>query len=221
MNLKLKVKVSMDKARLKEIIARKQKLVLDNVVTVLRQEAGPHLIALIMRGYDKLAEVMSTLPEDPTHPAYWREEFLAQIMSDFEDNFIVQDNRILIRMGDKEFLGYTPGERLDPDDAQPVHWLVFYLEGLVGEWAFISPETYQKITRKPYNPSWGRFSRGFMISRREYHAKRWNEQVAFTEVRHPFSGFAPLDIFREALSEFDLRPFVQKAMDATSEGRKL
>ena len=40
-------------------------------------------------------------------------------------------------------------------------------------------------------------------------------------VKHPFSGFSPLDIFAEALNEFKIRPFIQEAINAAIRGVKV
>jgi len=60
-----------------------------------------------------------------------------------------------------------------------------------------------------------------MISREDFYAEGWNEVVPFESVRHPFSGFAPVDIFTEALHEWRIRPFIQKAIDAAIRGKRL
>lgn len=219
--MSIKVKATVDRDKVKKIIAKKRKLLHQNIEAVIRNDAIPYLIALVMKGYDELSERMEGMQEDdPTNPANWREEFIELLREDFEDNFLYQDNKIIIRMGDKNILGYTGGEQ-DPGDDQPIHWLVFYLKGLVGEWAFISPGVYERITGRKYKPHWGKFGEGFMISRKAYYGKGWNRVMAFEEVRHPFSGFAPLDIFREAVNEFKLSTFVKRAVTATAEGRKI
>ena len=128
----------------------------------------------------------------------------------------------MVRIGDKNFLGYSSNEDTDPDDQTPLVWLVYYIEGLVGDWGFVSPELYEQFRGSGnYNPEWGRFGQGFMISREQYESEGWSEVVPFDQIRHPFSGFSPLDIFEEALREFKLRPFLDKAIKAAVEGRKL
>lgn len=214
----IKIKAKVDRSKLKRVLEQKQRLLHHNIAYVIRNEAVPYLISLIMNGYDRLSDRMDLLPEDPTNPANWREEFLDLLESDFEDNFFFQDNKIIIRMGDRDVLGYGGNPA---NDDTPVHWLVFYLQGLLGEWAFISPESYQTLTGSRYKPHWGRFGEGFMVSRQEYQRKGWHRKIAFEELRHPFSGFSPLDIFKEAIDEFSLRPFIARALEATADGRRL
>ena len=174
-----------------------------------------------MDGYDNLSERADLLPEDPTNPSHWRAEFLIKLHEDLAQNFFITGNKIVIKLGDKKFLGYDPSGTIGKNDTEPLHWLVFYLEGLIGDWGFISPDTYIKLTGKKYQTEWGRFADGFMINKEDYNANGWGSTVPFEEIRHPFSGFSPFDIFQEAVAEFQLRPFIKKAIDAAIQGRQL
>ena len=216
-----KIKANIDVSKLKSTIEKKQKLIQKNIVTVLKRDAIPLLISRVMVGYDRLSDVADQSPEDPTNPANWRAEFLSALEEDLTRTFVVAGDRISIRLGDKQFLGYSGGNTIDPNDTEPLHWMVFFIEGLIDDWAFISPEKFTQITGQPYKPGWGRFESGFMVSRGDYEEQGWDKRIPFSEVRHPFSGFAPLDIFAEALREFKLRPFIQKAIDAAIKGRQL
>lgn len=218
----VKVKAKLDKAKLKNIIDKKQKLLESNIKAVLKKEALPKLIADIMDGYDSLSQRAESMPEDPTNPANWRQEFHDLLRRDLEDTFRVQGKRIHVDLGDKKVLGYS--EEPDPADPTPLVWLVYYIEGLAGEWGFITPDLYDlrrgsgafaKLEHQ------GRFAGGFLISKDDFFDEGWDKFVAFDTVRHPFSGFSPLDIFTEALNEFRLRPFIEKAIKASTEGRKL
>ncbi len=217
-----KIKANVDIGKLKAIFEKKQKLIQRNIAVVLKKEAIPFLIERIMVGFDSLADRANMLPEDPTNPGNWRMEFLTKLEEDLERTFVLAGDRITIRLGDKDFLGYNPSGTIDPDDTEPLHWMVFFIEGLVGDWAFISPENYSRLSGgSTYKPGWGRFNSGFMISRQDYEEQGWNRIIPFDQVRHPFSGFSPLDIFAEALREFKLRPFIQKAIDASIKGKQL
>ena len=218
-----KIKANVDTTKLKQVIVKKQFLIQKNIKTVLKKEAVPFLIDKIMLGYDNLIERSNTGPDDPTNPALWREEFRLKLEKDLDDTFIVTGSRVSVKLGDKDFLGYNAtGQTIPRDDTQPLHWMVFYLEGLIGDWAFITPETYKRLTQGGrYDTRWGRFAQGFMVSKQDYEEQGWDRVIPFDQVRHPFSGFSPLDIFTEALREFNFRPFIQKAIDAAIKGRKL
>jgi len=217
-----KIKANIDISKLKSVLQKKQNLIQKNIVGVLKKEAVPFLIERIMVGFDSLAERADMLPEDPTNPGNWRAEFLNKLEEDLARNFVVAGGRITIRLGDKDFLGYDPSGEVDSNDTEPLHWMVFYIEGLIGDLAFVSPENYTRLNRgSKYKPGWGRFDQGFMVSRQDYEEQGWDRVLPFSQLRHPFSGFSPLDIFAEALREFKLRPFIQKAIDAAIQGRTL
>jgi hypothetical protein len=213
--------IKIDSRGLAKIIEKKQKLIRDNIATVLKKEAIPHLISKIMMGYDNLIALANTGPDDPTNPANWRTTFLVRLNEELERTFIVSGNKISVKLGERSFLGYSDVEEADPNDNEPLHWLVYYLEGLVGDWGFITPEIYKKLTRREYQAGWGRFNEGYMISKENYETNGWGRKIPFSQIRHPFSGFSPTNIFTEALREFNLRPFIQKAIKAAVQGRKL
>ncbi len=218
---KIKIRLKLDEESLNKIIKSKQKLIQENIRDIMRREGIPFLIDKIMVGYDKLGDIADRGPDDPTNPSLWRAEFRARLFRDFDETFIFNGDRLAVKLGNKEFLGYNGSNTIDPDDSAPLHWLVFYLEGLLGDWAFISPEIYQTITGRNYEPGWGRFSDGFMVSKSDYHDQGWDRVIPYENVRHPFSGFSPLDIFDEALREFKIRPFIKKAIAAAAKGKKV
>lgn len=218
----VKLKANIDRAQLKRIIEKKQKLLQENIAAVIRNEAIPHLIDRIMEGFDSLADRADQLPEDPTNPSNWRDEFRTKLQEDLQNTFRISGNRIQIDIGEKRFLGYAEGGENESSDSTPLVWLVYYIEGLAGDWAFIGPDLYERFRGSgTFDETWGRFGQGFMISKEQYFEEGWNNIVSYESVRHPFSGFSPVDIFNEALNEFRLRPFIQKAIDAATAGRKL
>jgi hypothetical protein len=220
----VKIKLDVDEAGLKRAMEKKQKLINRNIKTVLQRLALPDLIDRIMIGFDRLADRADQLPEDPTNPSNWRAEFRSKLEEDLSNTFIVTGNRITVKIGEKDFLGYDPSGSTDPTDPSPLQWMVYYIEGLAGDWAFISPDIYDRFRGSgsfEQLRNRGRFGEGFLISREDFEAEGWDEIIPFDQVRHPFSGFSPLDIFTEALNEWKIRPFIQKAVDAAVQGRKL
>lgn len=216
-----KAKINIDTSKLKKIIKDKQDLIKHNITVVVRTEAVPHLIDRIMAGYDRLSDRMSSTPDDPTNPALWRTDFRNKLLQDLEQNLIVTDRGLIIRLGDKKFLGYTDDEKGDPDSTEGLTWLVYYIEGLMGDWAFISNATYKDMRGRASIKPLGRFGEGFMLSRSQFDEEGWSKVTSFEQERHPFSGFSPLDIFTEALNEFRIKPFIERAIKAAKEGRRL
>ena len=216
-----KVKMNFDSNKLKKILKVKQDLLNHNVFTIIEREALPQLIDKIMEGYDRLGDRMTALPEDPTNPANWRQEFENKLYQDLERNLIVTDKGLIVKLGDKEFLGYSDAGQSDNSDTTPLVWLVYYLEGLMGEWAFIDTTTYANFRPDADSKPLGRFGDGFLISRTQFEEEGWHEVTSFDEARHPFSGYSPVDIFTEALNEFQFKPFIQRAIKASKEGKRL
>jgi hypothetical protein len=220
------------KALAEKIVKDRLDLVNENIGSVLRKEGIPHLIDLIMVHYDGLGDRMSSLPhDDPTNPIYWREEFKAKLEQELADTFFFDKSKGLIKvnLGEKSYLGY--GEE-DTSIDTPLSWMVYYLEGLVGSWGWITRDVWEQVFPEgDWDPKWGRFkdAPGFMISGGDFFARKnrrggpnlFRKKITWSEVKHPFSAFSPIDIFAEALNEFQLRPFVDKALKAALMGKKL
>ena len=218
----VKIKANIDGEKLRRILNKRRTLIKDNITAVIKQEAIPVLIDEIMRGYYSLSDRANSLPEDPTNPSQWRQVFLNKLESDLERNLIITQKGLIVRLGDREFLGYDQGGSTNSDDDTPLVWLVYYIEGLAGDWAFITPEIYERFRGTgTFQRDWGRFGAGFMMSREQYEEEGWTEVASFESVKHPFSGFSPVDIFTEALREFRLRPFIDKAIRLAAQGRKI
>ncbi len=233
MGIKVKVSLSKEQAAAADrFLQAKLRLIEDNIAAVIKTEAIPHLIDLIMFHYDELGKRMDTLSdEDPTNPQIWRGTFKDKLEEEAEQTFIFDRTSGIVKLnlGEKSFLGY--GDNPDTSSNSPMVWMVYYLEGLAGSYAWITRETWQEVFPDGnWDPSWGRFKSapGFMMSGKDFFAKGkkgrknlFKEKLTWSDVRHPFSAFSPLDIFAEALNEFNIRPFIQKAIDAAQAGKKL
>lgn len=217
------IKAKINEASLKKALAHYQALINHNIEYVVLNEAVPELIDRIMVGFDSLADRAEMLPEDPTNPANWREEFRLKLNEDVYDTISVNQGVINFQLGEKSYLGYDPsGQRNNPNDSSPLQWMVYYIEGLAGDWGFITPEIYEMHRgQDSFSETWGRFGKGFMISREAFESEGWGQVTTFDQIRHPFSGYAPVDIFTEALREFQLKPFVERALKAAASGIKL
>jgi len=226
----IKVKVSLSKdgvTAADKFLKAKLKLVERNIAAVIKDEAIPHLIDLIMFRYDEMGKRMDKMSdEDPTNPQIWRGVFKDKLEEEAQQTFIFDGNSGIIKLnlGEKSFLGYT--EEPDTDSTTPLQWMVYYLEGLSTSYAWITRESWEQVFPDgKWDPEWGRFKSapGFMLRGREFHKSTnpWAEELTWSEKRHPFSSSSPQDIFAEALNEFKIRPFIQKAIDAATAGKKL
>lgn len=227
-DIKIKLELTPQQKELAErIIQAKLKLVKDNIKNVMKKEAIPHLIDLIMKGYDFLGERMEELPiEDPTNPANWRSVFKAKLEEEAEETFTFDrvSGRIKVKLGERSFLGY--GSEEDTSSDTPLVWMVYYLEGLVGSYGWVTKDLWKQVFPDGnWDPTWGRFqsSPGFMLRGGEFfdRSNPWRKKITWSEIRHPFSAYSPLDIFAEALNEFNIRPFIDRAIKAALAGKKI
>jgi hypothetical protein len=227
-DIKVRLKLSKQQANdAAKIVQAKLRLVEHNIAAILRKEAIPHLIDLIMVRYDELGERMEQMSdEDPTNPAIWRGTFKDKLEEEAQQTFIFDRSSGIIKLnlGEKSFLGY--GESPDTDSNQPLVWMVYYLEGLSKSYAWITRETWEQVYPEgEWDNTWGRFQNapGFMLGGRKFHkaGNDWMDELVWSEVRHPFSSWSPDDIFQKAMDEFLIRPFIQKAVDAAMAGKKL
>jgi len=220
-----KIRLQLDKPKLQSLIIKKKRLIQRNIKSVVQKEVIPHVIDLIMEGYDDLAQLadQGAGQDDPSRPSEWREIFRAHLFESANKSFKAKKEFISLGIGDRAFLGDL-GTFVDKEDAEPLHWMVFFLEGMVGEFALITPDTYEKLKpNKTFDDSWGRFEDEpvFMIERKAYFAQGFNDIIPWEQVRHPFSGVRPPDIFANALAQLNMRPFLKKAIKAAIEGREI
>jgi len=233
-DIKVKTRLSKQQAALAErIVKAKLKLVEDNIAAVIRKEAIPHLIDLIMKHYDKLGERMESLPhDDPTNPIHWRGTFKDKLEEEAEETFIFDRSSgvIKLNLGEKSYLGY--GDAEDNQSDRPMVWMVYYLEGLAGSWGWVTREIWQQVFPDgTWDSDWGRFRNapGFMMSGGDFFAREnkkgkpnlFRQKITWSEIKHPFSAYSPMDIFAEALNEFQIRPFINRAIQAALAGKKL
>ena len=102
----------------------------------------------------------------------------------------------------------------------------FYLHGTIGEFAFITEDTYNKI-RPGKDTRFGRFGTGFLIPLEEYKG-RYNAAVrggvsgvpSPDSVRHPFSGSPEIDLFGIVQRSIDIGKYINKAIELTKKGIK-
>ncbi len=219
--MKVKIDFSLDQPSLKKLSnLLDKKLLSKNVSYVMREIIGRKYIEEIMIEFDEFSLYFD--PEDPAAPEHWRDEFQERLLQELHSFSEETTNKISISLGDKDFFGYNE-KSLDPKDDTPLVWFVFYMEGLVGEYAFVDENTFHsKRGPKADLSKYGRFGRGFMLSKDDYEAEGWSTFKSFEEAKFPFSGEKPKDFFREAWNKLDLNPNdLKKAVIATLQGRTL
>jgi hypothetical protein len=179
-----------------------QRVFIRNLREVVKREIGPKLVAKIMEKFDEFVSNFSSIygksEEDPTFPGNWRTELENKLLTEIEENVRIDGNNITLRLGDKSFLGYDIDA---PRSDEPIIWLVYYLEGLAGEYAFIDEQVFKDKKGEYIDLSrYGRFGRGFLIHKDEFFSEGWNEYVSFEEARFPST--VPDDFFSTAAAAF-------------------
>lgn len=200
-----------------------------NLLFVIKKEGAADIKAEFLKEYDKLAEIElqqfgpAIRGKDPTALHSSRDLFARQLDKELADIKLAGEE-IVINIGNKSDLGFGKSEA-EEGAPQTVDWLGFYLEGIVGEFAFITPEQYKARGRRSSNPL-GRFGKGFLISRDRYKAERWQEVtgLTFEDVRHPISGQSPYRGFEKVPKRINFGKYINKALEMTQrkfEGSRL
>ncbi len=184
-----------------------------------KTELVPALKARFLEAYDALAneeqgEYGSAIRgDDPTALLKWRSLFEQQIDKELA-GISVSDGEININIGDLSSFGAGQTHENRHDVPQTVDWLIYYIEGLPGEFAFISAKQAYKKNPLRSPTSLGRFGEGFIIPRELYEEEGWEKATGlkFSEVRHPISGQRPYNRFEKIPNNFDFSRFVQSAV---------
>ena len=167
-------------------VPRISKIVVDQVMT----KFDDHLIGV------------STL-DDPTAPEHFRDRFEEMLYNNIKDGMVISNNKVLFSIGDKDRLGYSG---LTDD---PMSTMVYILEGILGEYAFI-PASIIK-TRFRNEAVTGHYSGGYLVSASNFYKKGWDKFISWDKARWGFSNKGPIDIFT-----LDQAPIVKAISDTIS-----
>ena len=208
----LTIKVNTDTSSLSDGFIKKIKeVVIKELIKEFTDTIGPAVVDRIMAVFDELADEIG-LEEDPTSPHFWRNEFKEKLLSEAR-HVVETSDGISVSFGEMSYLGYEEGE-IAPEDTEPLHWAVFWFEGLAGSYAFITPEFLAQVRGSSSLDGirMGRFGEGFLISREDYEDGGFSKAAPFSDMEHPLSGSPPIDIFEAALSTYDYRPNISNAI---------
>jgi len=184
--------------------------------SVMRDVAAPEIKNLLMSVYDDLAETEESemgeaiRGKDPLSLKRLRSLFERQVSAELESKITVTSEGLEIGLLDEGMLGYGGTNAGEPE---AVDVLNFYIEGVVGEFGFITPQQYKARGRRSSKPL-GRVGGGFLIPRDRYEAERWSEVtgVSFSQVRHAISNQPPFRGFHDAIKQINFKSYVEQAV---------
>ena len=195
--------------KVRNIFLRKLK---ENLKEIVVKEAGPALIDEILEQYE--LQLFGIAPDnDPTRPELWEGEFSELLFADLEESIEITNHGISFGLGDKTALGFDAPP--SPESQDVLKTFAFILEGILGAYAWITPEIYE--LKKPWvnDFEFGRFGVGFLMPEEVFYDEGWDEVISFDEVRWGFSGEGPKEIFFSAYASFNWDPYLTKAVEKT------
>jgi hypothetical protein len=190
------------------------------LLEVFKAEAATDLKKAFLEQYDLLTEEErnqsgpAVRGKDPSSLERFRPLFEAQLERELQATSIKGDE-IVINVGDKEAWG--SGEDSPEGTPTSPDILSFYVEGIVGEFAFITPEQYESRGRRSSKPL-GRFGGGFLISKERYKQELWHKVtgLSFEDVRHQISGQSPFKGFERVPNKIDFGKYIGIALEKTT-----
>jgi hypothetical protein len=183
------------------MVKRLKKLLIKNLINDIRTKAGPMLIGRVMDKF-QVGLMGKVTKEDPAAPEHFKDEFVSMLNESFESSLVVTPEGIHFSLGDTAKLGY------DGVINSPLQTMVFIMEGILGEYAFISPAIYGSV-KGGRNVKFGRWSGGFLITKAAFFEEGWSKRVSWEKAKWGFSNTGPINVF-----EID-QTFVSEIVDSS------
>lgn len=175
---------------------RLKRLLIKNILNVVRMQIGPEIIKRIMEKFN-VGLIGKISLKDPAAPEHFEGDFFSALNEDLNGSLVVTPEGITFFLGDTKKLGYEGNIKT------PLQTMVFLIEGLLGQYAFISPDIYSSF--KPgSNVKFGRWGGGFLITREAFIKEKWDKRISWSKARWGFSNTGPINIFdidQEFISE--------------------
>lgn len=192
------------------------------LLKVFRTTAAETIKSSLLKTYDRLAEIEESQMgarvrgKDPLSLRNLRSQFEAQITLELNNNVKILGDQLILQVMDKSKLGFGQQGQADRGTPSTADVLSYYLEGVIGDFAFITPQHYELRRNKP-GTGLGRTGQGFLMARERYQKERWAEVtgIPFEDVRHAISGQPPFRGFRDAIQGIDFSPFIAQALETT------
>ena len=192
----------------------------DKVVQALYQymhSEGPGGSTVLSAFMAEFAKLSSRSPaDDPTNVKNHLPFIKSHITDTWNESLVVtEDGTISVGIGKDDVFGFDNDKSKLKHHPVPVAWLVYLIRGIAGRYAFISPETYQRMHKHAMPPQ---YYGGFMINEKTFIAEGWDIEVgSFDQYVHPASGAPPIPFFHNVLGTIDMRHLVDQAIKSAME----
>jgi len=169
------------------MIFKLKKLLVKNVINAVQTNIASALIKKVMEQFHvRLIGKVSL--KDSAAPECFENDFLEILTETVNSSMVVTQDSVSFSLRDNSKLGY------DGDIRKPVDTMVFLLEGILGEYAFLTPKMYGKHMHKRGKPI-GRWGKGALIMKEKFFEDGWDKTFSWSEVRWGFSNTGPINIF--------------------------
>jgi hypothetical protein len=188
-----------------------------NLLKMIQEVGGPDYINAVLEEYETQLEGIAPIT-DPTAPENLKDEFIKLLYDDLESKTRFEGNKLIVEIGDEEDLGYeNPPDNTDTDLLKT---FVFILEGVLGEYAWIADDYYDRGLIPPGfflegAQKGGRVGAGFLLSKDLFYHEGWDNYLNWEQVRWGFSNQEAKDIFEDANEKFDWTPYIRKVFEDT------
>jgi hypothetical protein len=169
------------------MVIKLKKLLVKNIINAVKTDISQALIKRIMSQF-QVGLIGKVDLSDPAAPEHFENDFLEILTETVNSSMVVTQDSVSFSLRDNSKLGY------DGDISRPVDTMVFLLEGILGEYAFLTPKMYGKHMHKRGKPI-GRWGKGALMMKERFFEDGWDKTFSWSEVRWGFSNTGPINIF--------------------------
>jgi hypothetical protein len=169
------------------MVIKLKKLLVKNIINAVKTDISQVLIKKVMNQF-QVGLIGKVDLSDPAAPEHFEDDFLGILTETVNSSMVVTQDSISFSLRDNSKLGY------DGSISRPVDTMVFLLEGILGEYAFLTPKMYGKHMHKRGKPI-GRWGKGALMMKERFFEDGWDKTFSWSEVRWGFSNTGPINIF--------------------------
>jgi hypothetical protein len=151
---------------------------------------------------------------DPTSPSKIKGAVMNYVENSFNNGVSIEEGQVKLNILSSIDLGYPEGP--DRTETDKVKLFYFYLEGVIGEFAFIGKEVYDRFNPDRKGNIVGRFGEGFLIPMDVYSKRKRNHLIDLpseSDVRFPLSGAHPINLIGLVMAKMDMNKYTKIAFN--------